>query len=137
MSSYSFYSKKFDTILFYRWKMLGYKMLPKITTDSELQSTVLLKKCYSRLSLNGHLYKTDTQCRSQRCPSQRELTVRLITKRKQNNILRAVTLLCTIYALSKPGFQQLRGSFGFIFLLSPTKVVNALDSWGKCPVNEP
>ena len=63
--------------------------------------------------------------------------LRLITKRKQNNILRAVTLPCTIYALSKPGFQQLRGSFGFIFLLSPTKVVNAPNSWGKSPANEP
>ena len=35
MSSDSFYSKKFDTILFHRRKMLGYKMPPKITTDLE------------------------------------------------------------------------------------------------------
>ena len=36
MGSYSFYTKKFDTILFHRRKMLSYKMLPKITTDLEL-----------------------------------------------------------------------------------------------------
>ena len=36
---------------------------------------IIIINYYSRLSLNGHLTKTDTQCRFQRCPSQRELTV--------------------------------------------------------------
>ena len=49
-------------------------------TDTSLKRTPTVGPCLSLLPLfdslkDGHLSKTDTYCRSQRCPSKRELTV--------------------------------------------------------------
>ena len=51
-----------------------------LLTDTSVKWTPRVGPCLSLLLLfdslqDGHLSKMDTQCRSQRCPSQRELTV--------------------------------------------------------------